>query len=70
MKLYNVIIPVYADNEQQAQETSDAMLQLVTDIKQQGRALTAEKLKEAVLKWKKDSWIRNETLKHLPKIAK
>ncbi len=70
MKLYNVIIPVYADSEQQAQEASDSMLQLVTEIKSQGRALTADKLKEAVQKWNKDSWVRNETLKHLPKIAK
>ena len=69
MRLYNVTIPVYADNEQDAQRASQMLLQFVTEVKAQGRAVTAKGVADAVGRWQRNAIVKNEILKHFPKIA-
>lgn len=70
MRLYNVTIPVYADNEQDAQQAANALAAFVSEVKQQGRAVTANGVVDAVGKWQKNAFVKNEILKYFPKIAR
>ncbi len=70
MRLYNVTIPVYADNEQDAQQAANALAAFVSEVKQQGRAVTAKGVAYAASKWQKNAIVRNEILKQFPKIAR
>ena len=70
MRLYNVTIPVYADNEQDAQQAANALAAFVSEVKQQGRAVTAKGVVDAVGKWQKNAFVKNEILKQFPKIAR
>jgi hypothetical protein len=70
MKMYQVTIPVYADNERQATSASEALSGFVGEMKAQGRAVTAPKLVEAVSRWQQNAIVKNEILRHFPKIAK
>ena len=70
MKLYNVTIPVYADSEEDAQQASSALSRFVGEVKEQGRAVTAKGLANAAGRWQSNAFVKNEILKHFPKIAK
>jgi hypothetical protein len=70
MKLYNVTIPIYADSEEDAQQASSALSQFVGEVKAQGRAVTAKGLANAAGRWQSNAFVKNEILKHFPKIAK
>ena len=70
MRLYNVTIPVYADNEQDAQQAANALAAFVTEVKQQGRAVTAKGVADAASKWQRNAIVKNEILKQFPKIAR
>jgi hypothetical protein len=70
MRLYNVSIPVYADNEQDAQQAANAIAAFVSEVKQQGRAVTAKGVADAASKWQRNAIVKNEILKQFPKIAR
>ena len=70
MRLYNVTIPVYADNEQDAQQAANSLAAFVSEVKQQGRAVTAKGVANAAGKWQRNAFVKNEILKHFPKIAR
>lgn len=70
MRLYSVQIPVYADSEEDAQRAANALATFVSEVKEQGRAVTARGVNEAVGKWQRNAIVKNEILKHFPKIAK
>ena len=70
MRLYNVTIPVYADSEQDAQQAANALAAFVSEVKQQGRALTAKGVADAASKWQRNAFVKNEILKYFPKIAR
>jgi len=70
MKLYEVKVNVYADDERQAQAAEEALNSFVTELRAKGRAVTAQKLAEAVGKWQRNAIVRVEVLNHFPKIAK
>lgn len=70
MKLYQVTIPVYADSEEEAQQASSMLSQFVGEVKAQGRAVTAKGLATAAGRWQSNAFVKNEILKHFPKIAK
>jgi hypothetical protein len=70
MRLYNVTIPVYADSEQDAQQAANALAAFVSEVKQQGRAVTAKGVADAASKWQRNAIVRNEILKQFPKIAR
>ena len=70
MRLYNVTIPVYADNEQDAQQAANALAAFVSEVKQQGRAVTAKGVADAASKWQRNAIVKNEILKQFPKIAR
>ena len=70
MKLYNVTIPVYADNEEDAQMAANALASFVSEVKAQGRAVTAKGVADAASKWQRNAFVKNEILKQFPKIAR
>ena len=70
MRLYNVTIPVYADNEEDAQRAANALAAFVSEVKTQGRAVTARGVTEAAGKWQRNAIVKNEILKYFPKIAR
>ena len=70
MRLYNVTIPVYADNEQDAQQAANALAAFVSEVKAQGRAVTAKGVADAASKWQRNAFVKNEILKYFPKIAR
>lgn len=70
MRLYNVTIPVYADSEQDAQQAANALAAFVSEVKQQGRAVTAKGVADAASKWQRNAFVKNEILKQFPKIAR
>ena len=70
MKLYNVTIPVYADSDEDAQQASTMLSKFVGEVKAQGRAVTAKGLANAAGRWQHNAFVKNEILKHFPKIAK
>ena len=63
-------IPVYADNEEQAQQASQMLLHFVQEVKAQGRAVTAKGIGDAAGRWQSNAFVKNEILKHFPKIVK
>jgi len=69
MRLYEVAIHVYADSGEQANEASRMLEQFVQEVKAQGRAVTAKGLGEAAGRWQQNAFVKNEILKHFPKIA-
>lgn len=70
MRLYNVTIPVYADNEEDAQMAANALASFVSEVKAQGRAVTAKGVADAASKWQRNAIVKNEILKQFPKIAR
>jgi hypothetical protein len=70
MRLYNITIPVYADSDEQAQQASEQLAQFVAEVKANGRAVTAKGMADAAGKWQSNAFVKNEILKHFPKIAK
>ena len=63
-------IPVYADNEEDAQMAANALAAFVSEVKAQGRAVTARGVTDAASKWQRNAFVKNEILKHFPKIAR
>lgn len=70
MRLYNITIPVYADSDEQAQQASEQLVQFVAEVKANGRAVTAKGMADAAGKWQSNALVKNEILRHFPKIAK
>ena len=70
MKKYDITVPVYADTEEQAKKSAVLLTKFVEEVKANGRAVTAEGLANAAIRWQSNAFIKNEILKHFPKIAK
>ena len=70
MKLHEAKIHIYADNEAQAAEAAAMLDRFVTDMLQEGRVVTAPKVKEAVANWKSNALVKNRIMNHFPKVKR
>lgn len=59
MRGFEVKFNVYADTQEEADYASDQIKQFVTGLAQQGVAVTAKRLAEAVIRWKDNYFVTN-----------
>ena len=59
MRGFEIKFNVYADTQEEADYASSQIKQFVTDLAQQGIAVTATKLAGAVIRWKDNHFVTN-----------
>ena len=59
MKGYEVKFNVYADSQEEADKTSEAVKSFISDLASRGIAVTADKLTAAMTKWKNSFLVVN-----------
>ena len=64
MKGFEINFKVYADTQEEADAASKALQNLVNEHAAEGRAVTAQKLTECVLKWKDNLFVKNQIIKY------
>lgn len=64
MQVFPITIKIYAENEQEADAARHALGGFIDDMGQLGIAVTGNKIAEAVPQWKKNSFVKNQIIKH------
>jgi len=64
MKVYSVQIPIYADNEQEVAELRQTLVWFINQHRNQGRAVTARKVSDAVKKWDSNILVKQKIINH------
>ena len=64
MKGFEINFKVYADTQEEADAASKALQNYVIEHAAEGRAVTAQKLTECVLKWKDNLFVKNQIIKY------
>lgn len=59
MRGYEIKFNVYADTQEEADSAATAIKSLISDYATRGVAVTAEKIKEAIKKWKGNYFVFN-----------
>lgn len=62
MKGYNIQFQIYADSELEAEQARRAIVAFIADLANCGRAVTGNKISEALPRWKDDVFVRNRIL--------
>ena len=70
MKLHKIEIQLYADSDEQAAEAGKVLSGFVGQMLGMGRAVTAQKVIEAMGKWQNNPLVKNRIIEHFPKIKK
>ena len=65
MKGYEIRFCIYAEDEQEAEEARNAIVSFITEHAQQGRAVTGNKIAEALKHWKDNVIVRNKIIHYL-----
>ncbi|MBQ4377079.1 MAG: hypothetical protein II793_05245 [Bacteroidales bacterium] len=60
---YEIKFNIYAESEAEAEEARQAIIAFIASHAQQGRAVTGRKIAEAVAKWDKNPFVKNEIIK-------
>lgn len=63
MKGYPISFNIYANSDEEAKKAQDAMKEFISLHAEQGTAVTATKISEAVAKWKNSAFLRNQTIR-------
>jgi len=61
MEGFTISFNIYANSADEAVKAQDAMKEFISLHAQQGTAVTATKIAEAVSKWKNSAFMRNQT---------
>ncbi len=59
MRGYKIEFFVYAENQSEADDASEAIKRFITANAQEGRAVTARKLCDAVTRWGNNFFVKN-----------
>ena len=59
MQGFEIKFNIYANNEQEAQEARNALVEFINQHARQGRAVCATKITEAVKNWERNPLVRN-----------
>lgn len=62
MKGYKIQFELYANSEQEAESARKAIVTFIGELANCGRAVTGQKLSEALPKWKDNMLVRNKIL--------
>ena len=62
MQGFEIKFNIYANNEQEAQEARNALVEFINQHARQGRAVCATKITEAVSRWDKNPFVRNKII--------
>lgn len=62
MKGYKIQFELYANSEQEAESARKAIVTFIGELANYGRAVTGQKLSEALPKWKDNVLVRNKIL--------
>jgi hypothetical protein len=63
MKGYEIKFNIYADTPEEVDAARLAIVSFIAQHAQSGRAVTAKKIAEAVSKWDKNPFVKNEIIK-------
>ena len=63
MKGYEIKFNIYAENAEEVEQARQAIVSFIDQNAKQGRAVSATKIAEAVSKWDKNPFVRNEIIK-------
>ena len=70
MKLYDVTFGIYANNEQEAREAGAALDRMREELLQLDTVATAPHLTTAIRNWQKNAIVKNQIIRHFPKLKK
>lgn len=59
MEGYKIEFNVYAENQQEADEAAETIKRFISAQAQEGRAVTAKKISEAVTRWGNNFFVKN-----------
>lgn len=65
MKGYPLTVNIYAENEAEVEEARKAIVAFINSHAQQGRAVTGKKIAEAVVRWDKNPFVKNQIINFL-----
>ena len=60
---FEIKFQVYAHSEAEAEDARKAIVSFISQHAQAGRAVTAKKIEEAVSRWDKNPFVKNEIIK-------
>lgn len=59
MKGYPITLNIYAENEKEAERARQALISFISQHAREGRAVTGNKIEQAVSKWESNPLVRN-----------
>ena len=62
MKGYNIQFQIYADNELEAERAKKAIIAFIAELASCGRAVTGNKIADALPRWKDNLLVRNKIM--------
>ena len=62
MKGYKIAFEIYAENEGEAMGAQQAIIDFIRQHAQQGRAVTGEKIANAIAGWDKNPFVKNQII--------
>lgn len=65
MKGYEIRFNIYAENEQEVEEARQAICAFIRSHAEQGRAVTAKRVADAVSKWDSNPIVRSRIINYL-----
>lgn len=65
MKGYPLTVNIYANNEAEVEEARKAIVAFINSHAQQGRAVTGKKIAEAVVRWDRNPFVKNQIINFL-----
>ncbi|WP_302821617.1 hypothetical protein [Parabacteroides goldsteinii] len=67
MNVYNITIPIYADNEQEAKEAQNALFNFVDKYREKNVAVTGIKVATALKKLESNAFVKSQIDNYLMK---
>ena len=64
MKVYQLQTPIYAESESEVVELRNAIVAFINEHRQHGRAVSAQKVTEAIRNWDSNIIVKNRIINH------
>ncbi len=65
MKGFPITLNIYAENAEEAEQARKALISFIDLHARQGRAVTGRKIAEAVSRWDRNPFVRNQIINFL-----
>lgn len=63
MEQHNIHIPIYADNQAEAEQCRQAIIDFIVDLRQCGCAVKADKVTESLKSWRSNPIVASAIIK-------